>query len=105
MILVTGAAGFIGAQVARALLARGDAVLGVDNLNDYYDVALEGGAAGAAEASNGLHSSASSISPTATACWRWPGNFPESPASCIWRPRPGVRYSLINPLCLCATPM
>jgi UDP-glucuronate 4-epimerase len=41
MILVTGAAGFIGAQVARALLARGDSVLGVDNLNAYYDVALK----------------------------------------------------------------
>ena len=41
MILVTGAAGFIGSHVAKALLARGDAVLGVDNLNDYYDVALK----------------------------------------------------------------
>jgi UDP-glucuronate 4-epimerase len=41
MILVTGAAGFIGYHVAEALLARGDAVLGIDNLNDYYDVALK----------------------------------------------------------------
>src|SRR5256885_11936042 len=41
MILVTGAAGFIGFHVTRALLARGDAVLGVDNLNSYYDVALK----------------------------------------------------------------
>lgn len=40
-VLVTGAAGFIGAAVAGALLARGDAVIGVDNLNDYYDVALK----------------------------------------------------------------
>jgi UDP-glucuronate 4-epimerase len=40
-ILVTGAAGFIGAAVARALLARGDAVIGIDNINDYYDVALK----------------------------------------------------------------
>ena len=40
-ILVTGAAGFIGAAVATALLARGDAVVGVDNLNDYYDVRLK----------------------------------------------------------------
>jgi len=36
-ILLTGAAGFIGAYVARALLARGDAVVGLDNFNDYYD--------------------------------------------------------------------
>ena len=40
-ILVTGAAGFIGAAVAKALLARGDRVLGIDNLNDYYDPALK----------------------------------------------------------------
>jgi UDP-glucuronate 4-epimerase len=40
-ILLTGAAGFIGFHVAKALLARGDRVLGVDNLNDYYDVSLK----------------------------------------------------------------
>jgi UDP-glucuronate 4-epimerase len=40
-ILVTGAAGFIGAAVCRTLLARGDHVTGIDNLSDYYDVALK----------------------------------------------------------------
>ena len=40
-VLVTGAAGFIGMYVARALLARGDAVVGIDNLNDYYPVPLK----------------------------------------------------------------
>jgi len=40
-ILVTGAAGFIGAATARALCARGDDVIGIDNLNDYYDPALK----------------------------------------------------------------
>jgi len=40
-VLVTGAAGFIGFHVACALLARGDIVYGVDNLNDYYSVALK----------------------------------------------------------------
>ncbi len=39
--LVTGAAGFVGMHVAQALLARGDEVVGWDNLNDYYDVALK----------------------------------------------------------------
>ena len=36
-LLVTGAAGFIGSHVSQALLARGDTVVGLDNLNDYYD--------------------------------------------------------------------
>jgi UDP-glucuronate 4-epimerase len=40
-ILITGAAGFIGSHVAQALLARGDQVVGIDNLNDYYSVALK----------------------------------------------------------------
>src|SRR5712691_751514 len=40
-VLVTGAAGFIGMHVAERLLARGDHVLGLDNLNDYYDVSLK----------------------------------------------------------------
>jgi UDP-glucuronate 4-epimerase len=40
-VLVTGAAGFIGFHVARALLERGDRVIGVDNLNGYYDVHLK----------------------------------------------------------------
>ncbi|AXJ94464.1 MULTISPECIES: SDR family NAD(P)-dependent oxidoreductase [unclassified Sphingomonas] len=39
--LVTGAAGFIGMATARALLARGDRVIGIDSLNDYYDPALK----------------------------------------------------------------
>ncbi|MCP9473180.1 MAG: NAD-dependent epimerase, partial [Nitrospira sp.] len=40
-ILVTGAAGFIGFHVTKRLLDRGDAVIGLDNLNDYYDVRLK----------------------------------------------------------------
>jgi len=40
-VLVTGAAGFIGAALSSALLERGDTVLGIDNLNDYYDVGLK----------------------------------------------------------------
>ena len=39
--LVTGAAGFIGSETTRALLARGEQVVGIDNLNDYYDPALK----------------------------------------------------------------
>lgn len=40
-ILVTGAAGFIGMHVTQKLLARGERVIGIDNLNDYYDVRLK----------------------------------------------------------------
>jgi len=42
-ILVTGTAGFIGFSLAKRLLARGDRVVGVDNINDYYDVRLKYG--------------------------------------------------------------
>ena len=41
LILVTGAAGFIGANLCRNLLEMGCNVIGVDNLTDYYDVALK----------------------------------------------------------------
>jgi UDP-glucuronate 4-epimerase len=40
-VIVTGAAGFIGYHMCEALLARGDRVIGIDNLNAYYDVALK----------------------------------------------------------------
>jgi UDP-glucuronate 4-epimerase len=40
-VLVTGAAGFIGSHLCRRLLARGDQVVGLDNLNDYYEVSLK----------------------------------------------------------------
>lgn len=40
-VLVTGAAGFIGHALSRALLARGDVVTGIDNINDYYQTSLK----------------------------------------------------------------
>lgn len=53
-VLVTGAAGFIGFHLVRALIARGERVIGIDNLNDYYAVSLKRDrlAAIAAEAGN-----------------------------------------------------
>ena len=40
-ILVTGAAGFIGFHLSKALLANGHTIVGLDNINDYYDVNLK----------------------------------------------------------------
>ena len=40
-ILLTGTAGFIGFHLTKALLERGDEVIGIDNINDYYDVELK----------------------------------------------------------------
>jgi UDP-glucuronate 4-epimerase len=40
-VLVTGAAGFIGMHVSQRLLARGDTVIGLDNLNEFYDPQLK----------------------------------------------------------------
>jgi len=40
-ILVTGAAGFIGSHIMRALAQKGFSVIGIDNINDYYDVRLK----------------------------------------------------------------
>ena len=42
-ILVTGAAGFIGSRLMARLAERGDEVVGLDNINDYYDVRLKYG--------------------------------------------------------------
>ena len=40
-ILVTGAAGFVGFHLTKKLCERGDNVIGIDNLNDYYDVKIK----------------------------------------------------------------
>jgi len=53
-VLVTGAAGFIGYHVCRALLARDEEVVGLDNLNYYYDVALKRARLGQLEAQRGF---------------------------------------------------
>ena len=54
MILVTGAAGFIGFHVTQHLLARGEHVIGVDNLNNYYDVKLKQARLAELEGRNGF---------------------------------------------------
>ena len=53
-VLVTGAAGFIGAFTAKQLLERGDTVVGLDNFNDYYDVSLKEARAALLESFDGF---------------------------------------------------
>jgi UDP-glucuronate 4-epimerase len=53
-VLVTGVAGFIGSHVATALLDRGEAVIGIDNVNDYYDVRLKQARLARLEGRNGF---------------------------------------------------
>ncbi len=68
-ILVTGAAGFVGFHVARLLLARGDSVVGFDNVNDYYDPALK--EARLAELDRHWAATGASCAPTSPTAPRW----------------------------------
>jgi UDP-glucuronate 4-epimerase len=96
MILVTGAAGFIGSHVAKALLARGDAVLGVDNVNDYYDVALKEARLAQLKADQAFTFRKLDISDHA-AMLALAKEFPGISGIVHLAAQPGVRYSLINP--------
>ncbi len=95
-VLVTGAAGFIGYHVSRALLARGDAVLGVDNLNSYYDVGLKrarlGQLDGAGWSFRTLDIADHEAMESLTAA------HPDISAIVHLAAQAGVRYSLIDPI-------
>lgn len=94
-VLVTGSAGFIGASVSLALLQRGDQVVGVDNLNDYYDVSLKRARLARLVATNGFADERLDITDVAAL------------RAMVTRTRPdrvvhlaaqaGVRYSLTHP--------
>ena len=94
-VLVTGSAGFIGFHVARALLARGDEVLGLDVMNDYYDVRLkEARLALLAEDGGYRHVRADLADADATAA-AFAGFQPDRVVHLA--AQAGVRYSLTNP--------
>jgi UDP-glucuronate 4-epimerase len=96
MIVVTGAAGFIGSSVAAALLARGEAVLGIDNLNDYYDVGLKKARLAQLTPQPGFHFRPLDISDR-DAMLALAAEFPGIDGIVHLAAQPGVRYSLLNP--------
>jgi UDP-glucuronate 4-epimerase len=95
-ILVTGAAGFVGAAVSNALLARGDHVIGVDNLSDYYDVSLKRARLGGLTAKQHFDFHQIDISDR-DRMMKLGTDFPGLDGIVHLAAQPGVRYSLENP--------
>jgi UDP-glucuronate 4-epimerase len=95
-ILVTGAAGFIGYHVSQALLARGESVIGVDNLNDYYDVTLKEARLGQLTGRGGFTFQRADIAERA-AIEELCARHPDIDRIVHLAAQAGVRYSLINP--------
>lgn len=94
-ILVTGAAGFIGHATAHRLLARGERVIGLDNLNDYYDPALKAARLATFEGQAGFHFEQADIAePDAVAALI---NTHKISRVVHLAAQAGVRYSIDNP--------
>jgi UDP-glucuronate 4-epimerase len=95
-VLVTGAAGFIGFHVSQALLARGEIVVAIDNLNDYYDVALKRARLAQLEGRPGFAFARADIADRA-AMSAIVERHPEIDRVVHLAAQAGVRYSLQNP--------
>ncbi|WP_114860978.1 SDR family NAD(P)-dependent oxidoreductase [Azospirillum brasilense] len=95
-IVVTGAAGFIGSHVAAALLDRGETVLGIDNLNDYYSVALKEARLARLAARPGFRFIKADVSDRAAVEALTP-DFAAATGVVHLAAQAGVRYSLENP--------
>jgi len=96
-VLVTGAAGFVGMHVAEALLARGEMVVGVDNLNAYYDPALKRARLARLEDREGFRFVEADIA-DALAMERLAAEVGENVAGVVHlAAQAGVRYSLEKP--------
>jgi UDP-glucuronate 4-epimerase len=95
-ILVTGAAGFIGMHVSAALLQRGEQVVGVDNLNDYYPVALKEARLAALTSQRGFRFERLDLAET-EALLRFTKTHPDIDRVVHLAAQPGVRYSVDHP--------
>jgi len=94
-ILVTGAAGFIGFHLADRLLRRGDEVIGVDNVNDYYDVTLKEGRLRLLQGREGFRFHRLDLSDSGGMARLFEDEKPEVVVNLA--AQAGVRYSLQNP--------
>lgn len=94
-ILVTGAAGFIGFHAARRFLAEGNVVVGVDNLNDYYDVNLKKARLALLEKKAGFRFIKADIADRERVSALFKEEKPEVVVHMA--AQAGVRYSLVNP--------
>jgi len=94
-ILVTGSAGFIGATLALRLLERGDEVVGLDNLNDYYDVHLKQARLARLQAYPGFTEVRASLEDRAALARTFAQHPPQRVVNLA--AQAGVRYSIQNP--------
>ena len=94
-VLITGTAGFIGSTLARRLLERGDEVVGVDNLNDYYDVNLKKARLERLVGYQGFTDERVSIEDTQALEQVFVRHQPQRVVNLA--AQAGVRYSLVNP--------
>jgi len=95
-VLVTGSAGFIGANLALRLLARGDEVIGIDNLNDYYDVSLKEARLQRVRAHDGFTDLRLDLEDRNSIAAAFAEHRPERVVNLA--AQAGVRYSIENPL-------
>jgi len=95
-VLLTGAAGFVGFHVARALLDRGALVTGIDNLNDYYDVGLKQARLAQIEGRSGFRFVRADVSDREMVL-ELARAAPETTHVVHLAAQAGVRYSLIDP--------
>ncbi len=95
-VLVTGAAGFIGYHVAAALLARGERVIGVDSLSDYYDVRLKQARLDRLLVSSGFGFRRLDVADRAGMA-ELAADFPEIDGIVHLAAQAGVRHSMVDP--------